>query len=160
MKDQKLAKVPSPPMSAPDGLARHFWGNASANEMPATSSREQSPPYHMAVHRILRLMMAPASAKMPAKPVSSRVYDLLTGCKFRGAECADTACRRQAALQGASRTTRPQMICTQHRCAKNNRRVMTWRVTELYDAQWRRRRRRCREVGLLGGSSVGPCPDF
>ena len=40
------------------------------------------------------------------------------------------------------------MICPQRCCAKN-RRPMIWRVTELYGAQWRRSRRRCREGGLL-----------
>ena len=29
---------------------------------------------------------------------------------------------------------------------------MQWRVTELYGAQWRRRRRRCREDGVSGYS--------
>ena len=57
----------------------------------------------------------------------------MTGWKLRGAECAETACRRQAALQGASGATRPQIICPQRRCA-NNRRLITWRVTELYGA--------------------------
>ena len=27
----ETAKAPTPPMSAPGGLARRFWGNASAN---------------------------------------------------------------------------------------------------------------------------------
>ena len=139
----------------PGGLARRFWGNASAHDMPATSLRKHSPPNNMARHRTLRRAMASASAKMPRRWC---LLGFMTGWKFRGAECADTACRRQAALQGASGATRPQMKCPQRRCA-NNRRLMTWRVIELYGAQWRRRRRRCREGGLLGGSSVGPCPD-
>jgi hypothetical protein len=83
----------------------------------------------------------------------------MTGWTFRGAECADRACRSQAALQGASRTTRPQMICPLRRCA-NNRRLMAWRVTELHGAQWRRRRRGRRADGLLRGYSVRPCPGF
>ena len=35
-----------------------------------------------------------------------------------------------------------------------------WRVNNHYGAQWRRRWRRRRKDGVLGGSSVGPCPDF
>ena len=53
------------------------------------------------------------------------------------------------------------MMCPQHRCAIT-RRLITWRVTELYGARWRRRRRRCREDGSSGASSglsVGR-PDF
>jgi len=53
-------------------------------------------------------------------------------------------CRRQAALHGASGAPRPQMECPQRRCADIHRLIL-WRVTELYGAQWRRRRRRCRE---------------
>ena len=114
----------------------------------ATSSREQSPPNHMARHRTLRRAMASASAKMPRRFVSSGDYDRL---ELRGAECAETACRRQAALQGASGATRPQITFSQRRCA-NNRRLVTWCVTELYSAQWRRRS--CREDGLLGGTNA------
>jgi hypothetical protein len=57
----------TPPMSAPGGLARHFLGNASPNEMPAMSSRKQSPPNHMARHRAVRRAMASASTKMPRR---------------------------------------------------------------------------------------------
>jgi len=53
-------------------------------------------------------------------------------------------CRRQAALHGASRATRPQMEYPQRRRATNQG-LIQWRVTELYDARWRRRRRGCRE---------------
>jgi hypothetical protein len=56
-----------------------------------------------------------------------------------------------------------------HRHRAINHRLMQWRVAELYGAQWRRRRRRCREdgpsstfCGFLIPRSVGarPCPDF
>jgi hypothetical protein len=50
-------------------------------------------------------------------------------------------CWRQAALHGASGATHPQMGCPQRHRATNHR-LLQWRVTELYDAQWRRRRRR------------------
>ena len=52
-------------MSAPGGLARSFWGDASANYMPAASLRKQSLPSNMVRHRTLRRAMASASAKMP-----------------------------------------------------------------------------------------------
>ena len=45
----------------------------------------------------------------------------MTGWEFRGAECADTACRRQAALQSASGATHAQILCPQSRCANNRR---------------------------------------
>jgi len=65
--------------------------------------------------------------------------------KCRDAECADTAfCLRQAALQAASVATRRNMICPQ-RCCATIQGLITWRVTELYGAQWRRRQRRRRE---------------
>ena len=92
--------APTPPMSAPGGLARRFWGNASANEMPATLSRDQSSPNNMARHRTLRRAMASASAKMPRRMCLLG----LTDWKLRDAECADTAyvgARRPClALQG------------------------------------------------------------
>jgi hypothetical protein len=53
----------------PGGLARRFWGTASANGMPATSSRDQSPPNTMARHRALRRATASASAKMQRRRV-------------------------------------------------------------------------------------------
>jgi len=53
-------------------------------------------------------------------------------------------CRRQAPLHGVSGATRPQIICPQRHFASIHR-LIQWRVTELYDARWRRRRRRCRE---------------
>jgi len=53
----------------PGGLARRLWGAASANVMPATSSRDQSPPNTMACHRTLRRAVASASAKMPRRRV-------------------------------------------------------------------------------------------
>ena len=43
----------------PGGLARRFWGNASAHYMPATSLRNHSPPRH----RTLRRAMASASQR-------------------------------------------------------------------------------------------------
>ena len=43
--------APTPPMSAPGGLARRFWGDASANHM---SLREHSAPNIMARHGTLR----------------------------------------------------------------------------------------------------------
>jgi len=61
------ANAPTLPMSAPGGLARRFWGNASANGMPAALSRDQSPPNNMARHRTLRRALASASAKMPRR---------------------------------------------------------------------------------------------
>ena len=61
-----------------------------------------------------------------------------------------------AALQGASGAPRPQMECPQRHRAINHR-LIQWRVTELYGAQWRRRRRRCRKDGPSVVSSVcGP----
>jgi len=57
-------------------------------------------------------------------------------------------CRRQAALHGASGAPRSQMECPQRHRATNHR-LMNWCVTELYGAQWHRRRRRCREDRVL-----------
>ena len=57
--------APTPPMSAPGGLARRFWGDASVYHMSVTSLREHSPPHIMARRRTLRREMASASAKMP-----------------------------------------------------------------------------------------------
>ena len=144
----KAHHLRQPPVSAPGGLARRFWGTASADEMPATSPSEQSPPNHMTRPRTVRRAMASAS-------VSSGGFDRLEAQRRRTRR--HRLCRRQAALEGTFWATRPQMICPQRRCA-NNRRLMRWRVTELYGAQWRRRPRRCREHERLGGSSVGPCP--
>jgi len=59
------ANAPTPPMSAPGGLARRFLGTASVNGMPATSSRKHSPPSIMAHHRTVRRAAASLSAKMP-----------------------------------------------------------------------------------------------
>jgi hypothetical protein len=53
----------------PGGLARRFWGTASANGMPKTSSRDQSPRNSMTRHRTLRHATASASAKMPRRRV-------------------------------------------------------------------------------------------
>jgi len=86
----ETANAPTPPMSAPGGLARRFWGAASANGMPATSSRDQSPPNNVAPHRTLRRAMASASAKMPRR-LRLLGLDRLQGWKFRAAVCADTA---------------------------------------------------------------------
>ena len=63
--EYKHVTITTSPMSAPGGLARRLWGTASANEMPATSPRDHSPPNTMARHRTLRREMASASAKMP-----------------------------------------------------------------------------------------------
>ena len=57
--------APTPPMSAPGGLARRLWGTASANGMSATSARDQSHPNSMARRRTLRRATVSASAKMP-----------------------------------------------------------------------------------------------
>jgi len=53
----------------PGGLARRFWGKASAHDVPATSLRNDAPPNHMARHRTLRRAMASASPKMPRRRV-------------------------------------------------------------------------------------------
>ena len=86
-RSSETANAPTPPMSAPGALARRLWDNASAYDMLATSSRDQSPPNNMARHRTLRRAVASASAKMPRRlsPLG------LTDGKFRDAECADTA---------------------------------------------------------------------
>jgi hypothetical protein len=81
----------------------------------------------------------------------------LTLKKCRDAECADTAfCRRQAALQGVSVATRPQMECPQHHRTTNHR-LIQWRVNQLDGALWRQRRRRCREDGgmVCGATGTG-----
>ena len=69
---QKRRTTPTPPMSAPGGLARRFWSDASANHMSVTSLREYSPPNIMARHRTLRRAMASAS-KMPSTCISVSV---------------------------------------------------------------------------------------
>ena len=46
--------APTPPMSAPGGLARRFWSDASANHTSVASLREYPPPNRMARHRTLR----------------------------------------------------------------------------------------------------------
>jgi len=56
----------------------------------------------------------------------------------------------KAALHGASGATRPSMECSQ-RHRTNTHRLISWRVTELYGAQRRQRRRRCREDCVLWG---------
>jgi hypothetical protein len=62
-------------------------------------------------------------------------------------------CRRQAALHGASGVTHPQTKCPQrHRATKQC--LIQWRVTELYGARWRRRRRRCREDRVPGSDRL------
>ena len=53
--------------SAPGALARRCWVKASVNEIPATSSRDQSPPKRLARHPSLRRETASASAKMPRR---------------------------------------------------------------------------------------------
>jgi len=63
-------------------------------------------------------------------------------------------CRRQAALNGASGAPRPEMECLQRHCATNHH-LTQWRVTGLYGAQWRRRRRRCREECVLWADRLG-----
>ena len=47
---QKRRTTPTPPMSAPGGLARRFWSDASVNHMSVTSLREHSPSNIMARH--------------------------------------------------------------------------------------------------------------
>ena len=47
----ETASAPTPSMSALGALLPRFLGNASANHMPAMSSRKQSPPNTMARHR-------------------------------------------------------------------------------------------------------------
>jgi len=57
-------------------------------------------------------------------------------------------CPRQAALHGSAQATRPKMECPQrHRASTHH--LTQWRVIGLYGAQWRRRRRRCREECVL-----------
>jgi hypothetical protein len=65
--------APTPPMSAPGGLARRFWGDASVYHMSVTSLREHSTAHIMARHRTLRREMASASAKMPRTCISVAV---------------------------------------------------------------------------------------
>jgi len=57
----EVQSAPTPPVSAPGGLARRFSGNATANGMPAASSRDQSPPNNVARHRTSRRATASAS---------------------------------------------------------------------------------------------------
>jgi hypothetical protein len=54
---------------------------------------------------------------------------------------------------GASGAPRPQPECPQYHRAINHR-LIQWRVTELYGAQWRRRRPRCREDWSSWVSSI------
>jgi hypothetical protein len=81
---QRLRMPPTPPMSAPGGLARRFWGTAFENGMPVMSLRDQSLPNTMARNRTLR--RAVAVGEDAVKSVSSG----LTDWKSRDAECADT----------------------------------------------------------------------
>jgi len=64
-RSSETQSTPTPPMSAPGGLARRFWSDASANHMSVTSLRDHSPPTRMALHCSLRRATASASAKMP-----------------------------------------------------------------------------------------------
>jgi hypothetical protein len=57
-------------------------------------------------------------------------------------------CRRQASLDGTYGAPRPQMKYPQRHFASFHR-IIQWRVTEVYGAQWRRRRRRCTEDCVL-----------
>jgi hypothetical protein len=68
----------------------------------------------------------------------------------RHRRCRCILCRRQPAVQGAYGATHRYMMYASHRCA-NNHRLIRWRITELCGAQWRRRRRRCREDGMFWG---------
>ena len=60
---------------------------------------------------------------------------------------------RQAALHGASGAPPPRTECPQSHRATNHCRIQ-WRVTEIYGAQWRRRRRRCREDCVHGSERL------
>jgi hypothetical protein len=57
--------APTPPMSAPGGLARRLCGDASVHAMSATTLRNHLLLNNLARHRSLRRAMASASAKMP-----------------------------------------------------------------------------------------------
>jgi len=146
---------PTPPMPAPGGLARRFWGNASANGMPATSSREHSPPNNMARHLTLRRAMASASAEGLC---ILRVMKRQEVQRLRKRQ--DRLCRRQAPLHGTSGATRPPIECPRRHRA-NTHRLISWRVTDLYGAQRRWRRRRCRVLAsaFQSGSSRSQSSD-
>ena len=104
----ETANAPTPPMWAPGALAPRFWGNASANHMSVKSSRKQSPPNQMARHRTLRREMASASAKLPLRLY---ILGLARQEVQRDRMRRHRLCRRQEALQGASRASRPQVMC-------------------------------------------------
>jgi len=111
-------------------------GETSANHMPATSSRKQSPPNKTARHGTLRRAVASASAKLP------RRLCILGLTVQRRRVRRHRLCRRHTTLRGASEATRPYIL---RRCTSIHR-LVSWHVTQLYGAQRRRRRRRCREV--------------
>ena len=111
-RSSETQNAPTPPMSAPGGLARRLWDHASANHMPATSMRRHSPPNNMALCRTLRRAMASASAKMPRRLC---ILGVMTDRKFRDTECADIA------YVGASRP------CT----ALLGRRVRKWYARDV-----------------------------
>jgi len=67
--------APIPLMSAPGGLARRLWSDASANHMSVSLLCEHSPPNIMARHGTLRRAMPSASAKMPRTCFSVSVRD-------------------------------------------------------------------------------------
>jgi len=134
-------------MSAPGGLARRFWGTASAYQIPATSWRRHSPPDTMARHRYLRRAVASASAKMPWRMCPLGLTDLKSG----SSETANAPTPPMSAPGGlawrfwgtASANQMPATSSCDKLC------LTQWRFTVLYGAQWRRRRRRFREGCVL-----------
>jgi len=117
----------------------------------ATRSHILCPQRHCArIHRLIQWRVTElygrngvGGSEDDAKIVYSRGF--LTKWKCTDADS-------QAAWQGASGARRTHMMCPQHLCAVT-RRLITWRVIELYGARWRRRRRRCRNASS-GVSSV------
>ena len=82
--------APTPPMSAPGGLARRFWGDASANHMSVTSLREHALPNIMGHHRRLRRATPSAETMRERRQTAQALFrtkkkvglflDTATGC--------------------------------------------------------------------------------
>ena len=147
--------APTPPMSAPAALARRFWGDASANHMPATSLRRHSPPNTMARPRTVRCAMASAAAQLPRRSCTlSGGY--LNERKFRDADI----CRRHAALQGSSGATHPHMICPQLRNHSPPNQMARHQTLRRAMASASAKMPRRRVIWGFFGLSVGPCSDL
>ena len=123
----ETANAPTMPMSAPGGLTRRFWGTASANRMPVTSSRDQSPLTQWRVAELYGVQRRPRRRRCCEECVVWADRLKVQRRRVRRVHL----CRRQAPLHGVSGATRPQIICPKRHCGSIHR-LIQWHVTDLY----------------------------